>query len=264
MRYLDLLGIDRQKPNFEILKAIINAHITKIPFENISKLFYFKRLNLKQLIDFELFLEGIERYGFGGTCYSSNYYLNQLLEWLGYEIKLCGADMKEPDVHIVSIVNYGDREYLVDTGYAAPFLEPLPLDLTNDFEIVLGNSRYVLKRRDSNKRSQVELYRNGLLSHGYSVNPLSRRIEEFQKVIADSFKESATFTNALLLARFEPNYSFVIHNMTAIESNGKISDKYSLDTLDELITVIENQFGIPGDIVRESVSDLKMGKDVWS
>lgn len=129
IRYLKILGIQRQKPDFEYLKNIVKAQMLKIPFENISKLFYKKRIDLDQLIDFELYLEGMEKYRFGGTCYSNNFYLNQLLEWLGYNIKLCGADMKNPDVHIVNIVNIENRDFLIDTGYAAPFLEPIPLDV---------------------------------------------------------------------------------------------------------------------------------------
>ena len=138
VRYLRLLGIEKQRPDFEYLKEIVKAHVLKIPFENISKLYFYKRINLKKLIDFELYLDGIEKYGFGGTCYANNFYLNQLLSWLGYNIKLCGADMKNPDVHIVSVVNIENREFLIDTGYAAPFSEPIPLNLLNDYIIDMG------------------------------------------------------------------------------------------------------------------------------
>ncbi len=166
LKYINLLGIQKRKPGIKDLNAIIKAQLTKIPFENISKLFYKKRFNLKHLIDFDLYLEGIEKFNFGGTCYAINFYLNQLLAWLGYDIKLCGADMRMPDVHIVNIVKIEDREFLVDAGYAAPFSMPLPLDLSNDFTIEMGGDRYVLKPRDNDNRSQVEFYRNGKFSHG--------------------------------------------------------------------------------------------------
>ncbi|PLX13441.1 MAG: hypothetical protein C0597_11750, partial [Marinilabiliales bacterium] len=104
LKYLKLLGLRKQNPGFEYLREIVHAQISKIPFENLSKLLYKKRINLNGLIDFELYLEGIEKYNFGGTCYTNNFYFNQLLEWLGFEVKLCGADMKEPNVHLVNIV----------------------------------------------------------------------------------------------------------------------------------------------------------------
>jgi len=264
LRYLRLLGIQKQKPNLEYLKEIVRAQVTKIPFENISKLFFKKRLNLKHLIDFELYLDGIEKYSFGGTCYSNNFFLNQLLCWLGYDIKLCGADMKNPDVHIVSVVTIENREFLVDTGYAAPFSEPLPLYLLNDYSINQGYDSYILKPQNNNNRPQIELYRNGELIHGYRVNPQARNIGEFRQVIEDSFKESATFMNALLLTRFDSDDFIIIHNMTIIESYGLVSKKYSLDSVDQLASVIDNRFGIPRTIVLESVEGLQMLKDGWS
>ncbi len=130
IRFLHLLGIQRQDPGFETLKELVREFMTRIPFENISKLYYRKHLGLTHLIDFELYLKGIEKYHFGGTCYANNYYLNLLLKWLGHEVKLCGADMSDPDIHIVNIVKIKNREYLVDVDYAAPFAEPLPLDLS--------------------------------------------------------------------------------------------------------------------------------------
>ena len=264
VKYLRLLGIQKQRPSFKYLKNIIGTQLSKIPFENISKLFFKKRHNLKQLIDFELYLNGVEKYGFGGTCYSINFYLNQLLSWLGYDIKLCGADMKNPDVHIVSIVSIENREFLVDTGYAAPFSEPLPLDLLNDYSINIGLDRYILKPQTNNSYSKIELYRNGELKHGYRINPKARNIGEFRQIIEDSFKESATFMNALLLTRFDNNHLIMIHNMTFIESYGNISKENSIDTFKQLTSIINDRFCIPKPIIIESLEGLQMQKNGWS
>ena len=264
VRYLRFFGIEKQKPNFEYLKEIVKAHVLKIPFENISKLYYYKRIKLKKLIDFELYLDGIEKYGFGGTCYANNFYLYQLLSWLGYKIKLCGADMNKPDVHIVNIVNIENREFLIDTGYAAPFSEPIPLDLLNDCIIDMGADRFILKPQNNNKQSHLELYRNGKLIHGYRVNPRARKIDEFRQVIKDSFNESSTFMNALLLTRFDFGNFIVINNMSIIKSSGKVSKKHSIDSIEQLSLVINKYFNIPKSIVMESIDKLQMQKDGWS
>lgn len=264
VRYLRLLGFEKQRPRFKYLKEIVKAHILKIPFENISKLYYYKCTNLKKLIDFELYLDGIEKYGFGGTCYANNFYLNQLLSWLGYKIKLCGADMNKPDVHIVSIVNIENREFLIDTGYAAPFSEPIPLDLSNDYIINLGEDRFILKPRNNNKQSHLELYRNGKLIHGYKVNPRARKIDEFQQVINDSFKESSTFMNALLLTRCDSGNFITIHNMSIIKLSEKVTKKQSIDSIEQLSLVINKYFNIPQSIVMESIDNLQMRKDGWN
>jgi len=263
MRYLNILGIQRQRPSFEALEELVRTQALKIPFENISKLYFKKHLNLTHLIDFELYLDGIEKYRFGGTCYANNFYFNQLLRWLGYDIKLCGADMKRPDVHIVNIVNIENHEFLVDIGYAAPFSVPLPLNLPNDYSIIMGNNEFVLKPQSNKNRPQIELYRNGELKHGYSINPQARNIGEFKQVIADSFKESAIFMNALVLTRFDNYHFIVIHNMTMIESYGVVSDIYSIDSINQLASLIDGRFGIPQKIVRECIYGLQMMKDAW-
>jgi hypothetical protein len=44
-----------------------------------------------------------------------------LLEHPGFDVKLCGADMKNPDVHLLSIVNIDEKEYITNGDYAVFF-----------------------------------------------------------------------------------------------------------------------------------------------
>lgn len=263
-RYLKLLGISKQKPNLESLTALVRAHVERVPFENISKLYYKKHLGLKGLPSLDLFLDGIERFHFGGTCYSNNIYLHLLLANLDYEVKLCGADMSNPDVHLVSMVSLGEREYLVDAGYAAPFSAPLPRDLPTDFVIVLGRDRFVLKPQDARGCSRLELYRDGVLKHGYLAKPFPKNIEDFEHVIADSYRDSATFMNALLLARFFSDRSVVIHNLTVVESSLNRSSIRTLSNRNKLVQAVYEHFAIPKAITLDVVSDLGPLGDAWS
>ncbi len=263
-RYLSLLGVQRRKPSIDALCELVQAHLLRVPFENVSKLYYKKHRGLRSIPSLELFLDGIERFHFGGTCYTNNYYLYQLLANLGYQNKLCGADMSNPDVHLVSVVNIEKREYLVDVGYAAPFLVPIPRDLTTDYTIVLGRERYVLKPQDASGCSRLELYRDANLEHGYLAKPAPRQIHEFEQAIADSYREDATFMNALLLARFFPNRSLVIHNLTVIESQGTASSIRTLASQEELGQAVFECFGIPEEFTLEVVNGLGQLKDAWS
>jgi N-hydroxyarylamine O-acetyltransferase len=263
-RYLNLLGVRRKKPGLQALSELVEAHLFTIPFENISKLFYRVDRNVRVLPNLELFLEGIEKFHFGGTCYTNNYYFYRLLESLGYEIKLCGADMSNPDVHIVSIVTLGEHEYLVDVGYAAPFWMPIPVNLDTDFIIPMGSDRYVLKTKDAAGYSKMELYRDGILKHGYLVKPYPRQIQEFEHVIVDSFRNDATFMNALLLAKFSPKRSYVVHNLTAIEYQDTKSSNRKLKSTDELIHVVDELFGIPEKFTAEVIKQLGQFRDAWN
>ena len=161
----------------------------------------------------QLYLDGIDKCHFGGTCSSNNYHFYRLLRSLGYEAKLCAADMKAPQVHALNMIAVEGREYMADTGYAAPLLEPIPRDLAADYEIALGRDRYVLKPQDANGSSRLELYRDGILRHGYLANPTPRKIEDFGEVIGASFSANATFLNSVLVVRllsgpFRPHPQF--------------------------------------------------------
>lgn len=263
-RYLGLLGVQRRKPGIDALCEIVRAHLERIPFENISKLYHKKHNNLRSLPSLELFLDGVERFNFGGTCYTNNYYLHQLLASLGYQTLLCGADMTHPDVHIVNIVSLEKREYLVDVGYGAPFWEPMPRDLTAEYILELGRERYVLKPRDAQGRSRMELYRDGIRKHGYTVKPAPRQIGDFAQVIADSYKEEATFMNVLMLTRFYPNRSVVIDNLKVIESEGTGSRARTLGSQEELVRAVHETFGMPTEHIRDAVKDLSRLKDAWN
>lgn len=263
-QYLGVLGVSRRAPSLDALRELVAAHVTGIPFENISKLYYRKHLGLTGLVPLPLYLDGIERYHFGGTCYPNNFHLYTLLASLGYEVKLCGADMTNPDVHMVIMVRVDGQEYLVDGGYAAPFLAPLPRRLQTDFVVTLGRDRYGLKPQDENGCSRLELYRDGTLRHSYVAKPSPRKIEDFHAVIIDSFRPDATFMNAVLLARFYPDRSVVIHNLTRIESRGAESAIYTIGSLGELVTEVEKHFGIPAEIVSDAFASLGSLKDAWA
>jgi len=263
-RYLGVLGVSRRTPSLDALRELVAAHLTRIPFENISKLHYRRHLGLNGLISLPLYLDGIERYHFGGTCYPNNFHFYSLLASLRYEVKLCGADMSNPDVHMVIMVRANGEEYLVDVGYAAPFLAPLPRGLQADFVVRLGRDRYVLKPQDANGCSRLELYRDGILKHGYVAKPSPRKIEDFHSVIIDSFRPDANFLNALLLARFNPDRSVVIHNLTRIESRGTESAMFAIGGPGDLVAEVEKHFGIPAEIVSDALASLGGLKDAWA
>jgi arylamine N-acetyltransferase len=64
----------------------------RIPFENISKIYYKHKFGMTYMPDINLYLNGFEKNNFGGTCYSNNYYLYLLLSYLGSDAKLCGVE----------------------------------------------------------------------------------------------------------------------------------------------------------------------------
>lgn len=260
-QYLDLLGVEASDPSFELLGKIVKAHLIKIPFENISKLLY-KKEGMNYIPDLAIYLNGIEQYNFGGTCYTNNYYLYLLLAHLGFDVRLCGADMKNPDVHLVSIVRIDEHEYIVDGGYAAPFLIPLPRDLAEDYIIGNGVEKYFVKPKDENGRTRVEQHYDGELQHWYTAKPQPRRIEEFRKVIENSYADDATFMNAFRITHFGEKGSLVLRNLILSETDGTKSSTIKIKR-NEIPAVVGEKFGMPEDLVSEALGTIKELKDIY-
>ncbi len=260
-KYLELLEVDKSTLDFNLLKKVVQAHLIKVPFENISKLI-FKKEGVNYIPDLSTYLNGIEKYNFGGTCYTNNYYLFLLLEHLGFNIKLCGADMKSPDVHIISIVTLDNLEYIVDGGYAAPFFEPLPTGLANDYIINFGLEKYIVKPKDRSSRTKVEQYYEGKLQHWYTANPESRKIQNFDKVIRNSFSDDAVFMNALRITRFLENSAVILKNLYLTKTVHNESTTIKLNPT-ALPSVIQKNFGMPMSVVKKAISNINELKDIY-
>ena len=262
--YLSVLGLSEEPPSRDYLTRVVRAHQNRVPFENVSKLLYLRRDGAKDIPDFGKFVEGMKHHHFGGTCYSNNHYLCLLLRHLGFNASLNGADMQNPDVHIVIRVKQEGRDYFVDVGYASPFLDPMPADSETDFAVEFGTDRYVLRPRDTEGQSRLDLYRKGELIHGYLVKPTVREIGYFAPAIVDSYQDSATFMNSVLLTRYAYERSVVIHNYTVRTCYSSISSVLALSTKQELLEAVEREFGIPQSLTGEALQGVELSGDAWS
>ena len=153
---------------------------------------------------------------------------------------------------------------LVDVGYAAPFYAPLPRDLEDEFLIRFGDCQYVLSPRDDQGRSRLRMYREGSEVHGYLAKPRPRVIGDFSRVIEESYHESATFMNAVVVERFFPGRSVRIHNLSLTESTRAGATATRLDDRDQLIQAIEEYAEIPADIVRIAVEGASLSGDIYT
>ncbi len=260
-KYLDLLDLESSTPSFEFLCKIVRAHLLRIPFENVSKLLY-KKQGMDNLPGLSAYLDGIEKYNFGGTCYANNNYFNMLLNHLRFDAKLCGADMKNPDMHLINIVTIEGQEYIVDGGYAAPFPQPMPRFLTDDYVINLGPEKFILKPQDRNGLSKLEQYYNDEFKHWYTAKPKPRRIEEFHGVIRNSYADDAMFMNIFRITRFTSKGSLAIRNLQLTETIGSVSTKIEVPR-SEIPGIVETKFLIPAAVVEEALSTIKDLKDTF-
>jgi len=257
-RYLNILGIADARPDLCGLRELVRAQLTRVPFENVSKLHLARSRNLRGVPGLDLYLDGIEQFRFGGTCYSNNYHLASLLRHVGFDATFCGADMVSgADVHAVVIVRLEDGEHLVDVGYGAPFSEPMPRELEEPLTIRLGRDRYVLQPQDDRGCSQMEHHRDGRQIHGYLAKPTPRDLAFFQPIILDSYRPTGNFMTRLRISRFLDDGNVELLKDQLVRARGESFSSEPIADRAALIDVVVGNFGMPRDVVCEVVNGLE-------
>jgi arylamine N-acetyltransferase len=282
-RYLRLLGVAEPPAGLAGLREIVHRHLCRAPFENVSKLLLVGREGGGRPLALAEFLDGIEHYDLGGTCYSCNPFLAWLLRELGYAADLLGADMSKPDVHTSIRVRLdGDERterggvlpeslkpdvgrvrcarfegmYHVDVGYAAPFFRPISLSEL-PWETVLGPWRYVFDRGGSEGAYAMSVFAGAEPVHGYVVHPPARSREYFNPIVMDSFRPGQTFLTCLRITRFFDDGAVELKNAVLSRYRGAESSQRTLRNMAELRAALENDLAMPRCPVEEAVGVLE-------
>ena len=254
-RYLRLLGFDSPPTGVEGLRRIVHAHITRVPFENVSKLLLFDREGAGRVTTVNEFLDGLEYRDLGGTCYTANPALAELLRELGYCADLLSADMNSPHVHSCIRVHIDGRQYHVDVGNAAPFLEPFALDaLPHEFS--RGNMKWVFDRAEDG-RLRCRVFSAGEQVHGYVANEKPFAVEDFRRIVEDSFQPGRTFMSLLRMVRIFPDYTVELKNRTLRVHRGAETIETTIGSMQELRKAVNEQFLMPRCAVEKAVEILE-------
>ncbi len=254
-RYLRLLGFDQPPSGLSGLQQLTRAHLFHVPFENISKLLLFDREGAGCPFGLAEYLDGIEHHDLGGTCYSANPFFAELLRELGYDADLLSADMNTPHVHSCIRVRLDGRAYHVDVGNAAPFLEPFPIDaLPHEFS--RGEMKWIFDLAGDG-RLRCLLFSRGEHVHGYVVNEGPRSLEDFRSIIVDSFQPGRTFMSLLRIVRIFPEHTVELLNRTVKVHCGPTTMQTTINSMEELRRVVDEQFLMPRCPVEKAVQILE-------
>jgi arylamine N-acetyltransferase len=243
-RYLRRLGIEGVPSGLAGLQEIVRRHVLRVPFENVSKLLLYEREGAGRAFSLEEFLDGIERYDLGGTCYTCNPYLTGLLRHLGYDADLLGADMSVPDIHTCIRVRVDGIPYHVDCGYGGPFREPLRLDRVPHvfFE---GSIQYILGPNAHPNAYELKSLSGGQRVHGYVVHDPPRAAAFFEPVIRKSFAAGQTFMNHLRIVQIFEDHSVELFDRHLILHRGSASVQTELANLAELKRAVAVELAMP-------------------
>jgi N-hydroxyarylamine O-acetyltransferase len=255
-RYLRLLGIKGAPSGLDGLEEIVCRHVCRVPFENVSKLLLIHRVGTGRATTLSEFLDGIEHLDLGGTCYTNNPFLTELLRALGYEADLLGADMSTPNIHTSIRVCIAGVDYHVDAGYGGPFLRPIRLDRL-PHEIRHGADRYVFDRCRNPEGHEMAMYRGQERLHSYVVHGPPRQFEFFTETILDSYVPGRTFMSCLRIVRFFEDRSVELLNRTLTCTRGSETSQRELENLPELEAVMKDDFSMPRCPIKQAVEILQ-------
>jgi arylamine N-acetyltransferase len=255
-RYLRLLGIAGRPSGLDGLRCLVRRHLAAVPFENISKLRLVEREGAGRVTTLAEFLDGIEYADLGGTCYTLNPFLTELLRELGYDADLLGADMSNPNVHTCIRVRVDSVDYHVDVGFAAPFREPLRLD-SLPVQVDEGANRYVLDRDAVGCGLRLSMFTGGGNGEGYLAHDPPRPREFFDSVVLDSYSPGAWFMNRLRISRIFDEYSLDLINWTLYRHEAGRTTVTRLASMEDLARAVRDEFRMPRCPVESAVQVLE-------
>ncbi|WP_078427879.1 arylamine N-acetyltransferase [Alkalihalobacterium alkalinitrilicum] len=261
IKYLNYLNLQLEKPSYKYLEQICNAQLNTFPFENISKLLYFRNHNYNnfEMPSFEKFTKNYSEYNFGGTCYILNSNLMFLLKELGFD---CYHVMLGNE-HMGIIVKIENERFYVDCGAAAPFFKPVCFENGIQNITHFGKDKvYLLSVEPKSNRYKYVRYTNGK-QNGKTWHFNSRqevKVSDFHEVIEKSNKPNALFMSILRCQLYQTgkqrSVSLVNNKFGIRYSSGETVVK-TLSSTEEISKVLLEEFKLPKLPVKEAIEVLK-------
>lgn len=162
-------------PTAEILRALHVAHMTAVPFENLSI-----HASEAVVLEDDALFEKIVGRGRGGFCYEDNGLFAALLRALGFQVSMLSAEVAnaeggfgKPFDHMTLLVTLEER-WLADVGFGDSFVEPLQIDERGEqvqgrhaYRITHEGDYLVMSRRDAGGDEWQAQYRLTLRPYNY-------------------------------------------------------------------------------------------------
>lgn len=139
-RYCARLGLEITEPTVESLKKITQAHLEKIPFENLGQ---HGAHGGSPVLDIAESADKVLVRNRGGFCFELNGLLAAWWEELGGSVLRLPAvvykgHFDSPASHVILLIDCQGKRYYVDVGFGEPPLHPLPLVLDEVLETPEG------------------------------------------------------------------------------------------------------------------------------
>ncbi|MBB3239287.1 N-hydroxyarylamine O-acetyltransferase [Pseudomonas sp. Tn43] len=245
--YLQRLGFDTPPaPTLETLHQLQLRHTSGFPFENLNTL-----LGEPVLIDLPSIEQKVLHDGRGGYCYELNHLFLALLQALGFDARgITGrVVMGQPEgawtarTHRLSLVILDGGRYITDVGFGG-MVPTAPLMLDIEDEQFTPHERY-----------RIEPHVDGYTLHAnvggewraMYIFDLQRQ-EDIDYTLGNwyvSTHPESPFLKQLMVARTGEGERRTLNNGSfAIHRTGSESERRQVADVDELIGLLESEFGI--------------------
>jgi N-hydroxyarylamine O-acetyltransferase len=226
------------------LQAIVAAHLTTIPFENLNPL-----LGLPVSLELSALERKLVHEGRGGYCFEQNLLLEAALRAIGFEVSGLIArvlwtraeDAVTPQTHMLLRVEMAGESWLVDVGFGGQTLIGV-LRLHADVEQATLLEPFRLVQMDGDWRMQSLVRGSWLSLYRFDLRP----VPLIDYVVANHYVST------------HPDSNFVKHlNVARTTSQGRLSlrdreftlrrighepQRRTLDSVAEIRRVLENEF----------------------
>ncbi len=243
-KYLKLLGIQKEPPSVSFLAAIVKCHLAQVPYENISKIIRFNEIG-PSIQSLEEFVGGIADYSYGGTCFTQNIYLNQILNYLGFTSKLICIRRDGFISHVSLRINIDGTNYFVDVGLMSSFSGPFRIHPSESFSMDLGKQRFVFSPKSDLENYSLEIFRDGKMIRGFNSSSLAFSKQDLEIGIRKTFERSAMFMTTLCVHRAFETHSLGIWDRNFYQiTDGEYSVR-KIQSYAELKSIFSDELNLP-------------------
>jgi N-hydroxyarylamine O-acetyltransferase len=228
-------------PDLSTLRALHQAHVTAIPFENLDI-----QMGLPVRLDVESVEAKLVLDRRGGYCFEQNTLFLHVLRAIGFDVTPCEARVRSgstrvgPRTHMVLVVRLESRDWLVDVGFGADGLSgPLPMDGTEHEQFGV---RYRMGRESTIWLLQSRA--GGVWSELYAFPPEGREPVDFEvgNWYTSTYPQSS-FVKTLTVQRVAPDARHVLRNLTYTVRRGLTVTTTEIPR-SALVSFLREQFGL--------------------
>jgi arylamine N-acetyltransferase len=239
LELLQILGLQPEKPSQDFLARLLKHHQRHVPYENVSKLVRGQSGNFA-LPGFEEYVQGIQGFDCGGTCFTQNVHFQHLLGYLGFESTLLGKPVDGVLNHPNLRVRLDGKNYFVDLGIMSSFVGPFELDPQQVITQQIGDQTYKLTPAADRKSGKLEIFRKGSLIREIHTSEPAPTTAQISDGLSRTFGKEELFMKNLVVhksfgefSRGLWNRSFYVdqgttHTVTEIKTEADLQKAFEL------------------------------------